>query len=73
MKLSSMLNCWKKKPSSACKLRQLVNEFGENIFSADNKILFCKICEVTVASIQKCKVFRFLVHINHRRINMSMI
>jgi len=43
----------KEKSSSACKLRQLVNEFGENIFSADNKILFCKVCEVKVAIVKR--------------------
>jgi len=40
----------KEKPSSAFKLKQLVTDFGENIFSTDSKILFCKVCEIKVAS-----------------------
>ena len=56
----------KKKLSSACKLRQLVKEFGENIFSADNKILFCKVCEVEV------KRFSVVQHINAEKHKTSL-
>jgi len=60
----------KERTSSACKLRQLVNEFGENIFSADNKILFCKDCEVKVAIVKR---FSVVQHINTEKQNITSL
>ena len=35
----------KSKPSTSCHLKAIVSEFGDDIFSTDGKILFCKACE----------------------------
>ena len=40
----------KEKSTKAYRLRNFVIEFGESVFSTDNLILFCKICNVKVAS-----------------------
>lgn len=60
----------KEKPSSAFKLKQLVTDFGENIFSTDNKILFCKVCEIKVASEKR---FSIVQHINTEKHKASLI
>lgn len=40
----------KKKPSKTFYLRELVSEFGAEVFSTDGSILFCKYCEVKVSA-----------------------
>ena len=35
------------------KLKKYVTEFGENIFSIEGLILYCKICDVKVSSEKK--------------------
>ena len=60
----------KEKPSSAFKLKQLVTDFGENIFSTDSKILFCKVCEIKVASEKR---FSIVQHINTEKHKASLI
>jgi len=35
------------------RLRNFVKEFGEDIFSCDNTVLFCKICGVKVSAEKK--------------------
>ena len=40
----------KVKPSKATSLRNIVSEFGEEDFSTEGSILFCKVCEVEVAA-----------------------
>jgi len=56
----------KEKPSSAFKLKQLVTDFGENIFSK----FFCKICEIKVASEKR---FSIVQHINTEKYKASLI
>jgi len=58
------------KPSSAFKLQQLVTNFGENIFSTDSKIVFCKVCEIKVASEKR---FRLVQHINTEKHKASLL
>ena len=60
----------KEKPSSAFKLKQLVTDFGENIFSTDSKILFCKVCEIKIASEKR---FSIVQHINTEKHKASLI
>lgn len=38
----------KEKQSQISRLRGFISEFGDNVFSADGRILFCKICETKV-------------------------
>jgi len=59
------------KPSDRCRLRAYVQELGENIFSNDGNILFCKVCEVKVAAEKKFTITQhisrdkhFLCHLN---------
>jgi hypothetical protein len=40
----------KAKPSKSCHLKQTVVEFGDDIFSTDGDILYCKVCDIKVAS-----------------------
>ncbi|KAJ4431285.1 hypothetical protein ANN_19882 [Periplaneta americana] len=43
----------KVKESASVKLKAFVSKYGENIFSTDGRILFCKICDVRVAAEKK--------------------
>ncbi|PSN30719.1 hypothetical protein C0J52_22188 [Blattella germanica] len=40
----------KQKLSTSSYLRQYVTEFGEEVFSNDGRVLFCKVCEIKVAA-----------------------
>lgn len=55
----------KVKPSSSLRLRAYINEFGEDVFSTDGKILFCKICSVKVASEKKFTITQHLSRDKH--------
>jgi hypothetical protein len=48
--LSSYSAMSKSKPYTLCHLKAIVSECGDDIFSMDSKILFCKICEIKVAA-----------------------
>jgi len=39
-----------------CHLKATVSEFGDDIFSTDRKILFCKLCETKAATERKFTV-----------------
>jgi hypothetical protein len=41
------------KSTLGSRLRNFVSEFGADIFSMDGMMLFCKVCNVTVASEKK--------------------
>lgn len=43
----------KVKPLKSNLLTKYVNEFGTEVFSTDDEILFCKICELKVTSEKK--------------------
>lgn len=62
----------KEKPSSVCKLKQLVIEFGENVFSTNNKILFYKVCEVKV-KVMSVKHFSVVRHTHAEKHKMSLL
>jgi len=46
----------KNKTSTSSHLRAFVSEFGNDIFSTDGYILFCKICDIKVAVDKKLTV-----------------
>ena len=62
--LRSAIEMPKQKVSTASRLKQYVTQFGENLFSTDGAILFCKVCEVK-------KHLRALGNVNKR--NMSQL
>lgn len=41
-------------------LKKYVTEFGENVFSTDGNILFCKICETKVNGNKRFTVIQHL-------------
>jgi hypothetical protein len=52
----------KAKPSKSCHLKQVVVVFGDDIFSTDGDILYCKMCDTKVAAE---KIFMVQQHFNH--------
>ena len=57
----------KVKPSKATSLRNIVSEFGEEVFSTDGSILFCKVCEVKVAAERRFTVQQHIGREKHKR------
>ncbi|KAF0723495.1 Uncharacterized protein FWK35_00031639 [Aphis craccivora] len=57
----------KEKSTKAYRLRDFVIEFGESVFSMDNLILFCKICNVKVASEKRFSIIQHLKTDKHIR------
>lgn len=57
----------KEKSTKAYRLRNFVIEFGESVFSTDNLILFCKICNVKVASEKRFSIIQHLKTDKHIR------
>ncbi|KAL4153127.1 hypothetical protein QTP88_000960 [Uroleucon formosanum] len=57
----------KAKPSDVSRLRSYVQQFGEEIFSTDGSVLFCKICEVRVAAEKKFTVTQHVSRDKHLR------
>jgi hypothetical protein len=55
----------KVKMSQSNRLTKYVNEFGKDIFSTDGEILFCKICEIKVASEKKFTVVQHISRNKH--------
>lgn len=55
------------KPSKATSLRNIVSEFGEEVFSTDGSILFCKVCEVKVAAERRFTVQQHIGREKHKR------
>ena len=49
------------KSSNRSRLLAFINEFGNDIFSTDGTVLFCKICEVKVAADRKFTFLIFLI------------
>ena len=60
------INMPKPKPSILCHLKAVVSEFGD-IFSADSKILLCKMCKTIVVSDRKFTVQQHVGHEKHIR------
>ena len=56
----------KTKVSICGKLRSFVREFGENIFSTDGVMLFCKLCEVKVTAEKRFSVLQHCNTVKHK-------
>ena len=56
----------KRKVSTASRLRQYVTQLGENVFSTDGTILFCKVWEVK-------KHLRALGNVNKRKVSQLLL
>lgn len=56
----------KEKSSVATRLKNYVSEFG-NIFKTDNKILFCTVCNIKIASDKRFSVTQHIATEKHRR------
>jgi len=54
------------KTSVSARLRAFVSEFGDNIFSSDGTVLYCKVCEVKVASEKKFTIEQHISRIKHK-------
>lgn len=55
------------KPSMTSVLSKYVSEFGENVFSNDGSILFCKLCEIRVSANRRYIVTQHLKTEKHIR------
>lgn len=61
----------KNKPSMTCVISKYISKFGENVFSIDRSILFCKLCEIRVSAdrryimTQHLKTDKHIREINH--------
>ena len=64
--LHSAIEMPKQKVSTASRLRQYVTQFGENVFSTDGTILFCKVWEVK-------KNLRALANVNERKVSQLLL
>ncbi|KAL4085242.1 hypothetical protein QTP88_027101 [Uroleucon formosanum] len=54
------------KTSVNARLRAFVSEFGDDIFSSDGTVLYCKVCEVKVASEKKFTIEQHISRIKHK-------
>lgn len=54
------------KVSQSAALRKYVNEFGNNIFSEDGKVLFCLVCEKSVSANKKFDVVQHINTVRHK-------
>lgn len=54
------------KTSVSARLRAFVSEFGDDIFSSDGTVLYCKVCEVKVASEKKFTIEQHISRIKHK-------
>lgn len=57
----------KQKVSTAIRLRQYVTEFGEQVFSTDGSVLFCKVCEIKVAADKRFTIQQHIARDKHLR------
>lgn len=55
----------KYKVSNSLCLKAFVNQFGNDIFSTDGLIFFCKVCEVKIAANKKFTVEQHITSIKH--------
>jgi len=58
----------KDKQSSSSRFRSLISEFSENVFSAENKTFFCKLCEVKVNPERRSSVMQHVKTEKHRHV-----
>jgi hypothetical protein len=57
----------KAKPSKLCHLKQIVAEFGDDIFSTDSHILYCKMCDTKVVAEERFMIQQHIGHDKHIR------
>jgi len=48
------------------RIKQYISEFGENVFSSDGKILFCKFCETQINTDRRYLVTQHLKTEKHK-------
>jgi hypothetical protein len=49
-----------KKKTQISRLKSFILEFGDNIFSSDGRVLFCKICEIKVKYERRCSIIQHI-------------
>lgn len=57
----------KDKQSLSRRLKSLSSEFGDDVFSVDNVVLFCKLCEVKVDPERRSSIIQHIKTEKHRR------
>jgi len=57
----------KAKSSVSSRLHSYVNEYGNNIFSSDGEVLFCKVCNVKVSALKRFTVEQHISREKHTR------
>jgi hypothetical protein len=57
----------KEKKTVASRLQGFVSEFGSDIFSTDNKVLICKVCETKVSSEKRFSISQHIASDKHVR------
>lgn len=57
----------KVKPGKSSHLRQIVSEFGDEVFSTDGIVLFCKMCETNVSAERRFTVQQHVSRDKHIR------
>ncbi|KAF0707596.1 PC4 and SFRS1-interacting protein isoform X1, partial [Aphis craccivora] len=67
IKTLKILKMPKIKSTVGSRLRSFVSEFGANIFFTDGMVLFCKVCNVAVASEKKFTIQQHISRDKHAR------
>ena len=55
----------KRKESAAARLSRYVAEFGKDKWKTDGRVLFCKVCDCSVAAIQRSQVTQHVTGKEH--------
>ena len=55
----------KEKKTQVSRLKSFILEFGDNVFSADGRVLFCKICEIKVEYERRSSVIQHIQTVKH--------
>ncbi|KAE9542417.1 hypothetical protein AGLY_003278 [Aphis glycines] len=55
----------KEKKSQISRLKSFILEFGDNVFSTDGRVLFCKICEIKVEYERRSSVIQHIQTVKH--------
>lgn len=61
------VNMPKIRPTNSTVFKKYVLEFGENVFSCDESVLFCKLCETKVNAERRYRVTHHIETAKHRR------
>ncbi|CAI6374650.1 unnamed protein product [Macrosiphum euphorbiae] len=63
----------KEKKTQISKLKSFILEFGDNVFSADGRVLFCKTCEIKVEYELRSSVIQHIQTVKHVKKTQQMI